>query len=96
MAQVEHDGATVHVDVRSRDERHAFVCLDCGARWIAEYELREYRGPSSNWIVHTRDGRAVRPANLGDACPECGRVSVTTDPDVEDLALGATVRTSLA
>jgi hypothetical protein len=97
MVQVEHDGSVVHVDVRIHDEPHAFLCLDCGDRWVAEYEYREYRGPSgSNWIVHCRDGEAVRPPHLGDACPECGLVSVTPDPDADDLAVGDTIRTSLA
>jgi hypothetical protein len=35
MVQVEHDGSVVHVDVRIHDEPHAFLCLDCGARWVS-------------------------------------------------------------
>jgi hypothetical protein len=91
------NGTVAHVDVRTHVERHAFVCLACGERWVAEYELREYRGPSrSSWIVHCRDGEAVRPPHLGDACPGCGVVSVTPDPDADVRPASAPTRTSLA
>jgi hypothetical protein len=91
-----HDPAA-SVDVRTHLERHAFACGHCGERWIAEYELREYRGPSgASWIVHCRDGRVVRAPSFGDVCPACAIVSVTPDPDHRETTTSVPTRTSFA
>jgi hypothetical protein len=69
-----------HVQVRVRRERHQFRCCECGSRWAARYEIRDYLGPSGDrWVVHCRDGQPVPGPHFGDPCPTCGRMSVTLD-----------------
>jgi len=93
--KTERNSVVAHVVVRIADEQHAFICPDCDARWAARYELREYRGAGTGWSVYCRDGRIVRPPSFGDACPTCGLVSVTRDPDAADAVAPRMIRTSL-
>jgi predicted RNA-binding Zn-ribbon protein involved in translation (DUF1610 family) len=66
------------IHTRVRTERHTFRCADCGTRWTADFEIRDYVGPTGKrWVVHCRDGDPVPAPHFGAACPNCGLVSVT-------------------
>lgn len=83
------------IHIRIRKERYAFRCGDCGHRWIATYEIRDYFGPTGKrWVVHCRDGEPIPAAHFGDHCPGCGRVSVTFDAGYGHPSTGHRLQTA--